>query len=236
MKTWIVRAVDSGNIQRSPTFQAIFRYFYSKLDRMPFEILFDSAGIDVDRIMANDTPATRKLDIIDAGRNYSLLKGSNKQLADELVGKWLGESEGRIPDNEKARVTRLYSEIKTDIHTLQIKFRNNALLEAGIPEQFLPEMRVPFRHDEDLGLILPLEEAVMRKVDKYYEPFPHKKPMVRIYGDLAGANTLNDELISGIETARKQVRYFMDTRDRVVERIVILLESSLVYNEKRMRK
>lgn len=225
MRTWIVRAVDSGNIQRSPTFQAIFRFFYSGLDKVPFKILFDSAGIDVDRIMANNTPATRKLDIINAGRNYDLLKGRNKQLADELLGKWSKESEVQIPDNEKVRITRLYSEMKTDVHTLQMRFRNKALLEAGIPEQYLPEMRVPFRHDENLGLILPLEEAVMRKVDKYYEPFPDKKPVTRIYGDLAGVNSLNDDLIGGMETARKQVKYFMDTRDKVIERIVILLES-----------
>jgi hypothetical protein len=131
MKAWIVRAVDSGNIQRSPTFQAIFTYFFSGSDELPFPIVFDSAGIDVDKILANRTPATKKLDIIDAGRYYDVIKGDNKRLAEELLGKWFGKSEAQIPDIEKGRITRLYSEIKTDVHMLQMRFRNEALLEAG---------------------------------------------------------------------------------------------------------
>ncbi len=67
----------------------------------------------------------------------------------------------QIPDKEKGRITWLYSEIKTDVHMLQMRYRNEALLEAGIPKQYLPGMRVPFRHDENLGLILPVEESVV---------------------------------------------------------------------------
>jgi hypothetical protein len=223
MKTRIVRAVDSGNIQRSPTFQAIFTYFFSGSDRLPVPIVFDSAGIDVDKIMANRTPATKKLDIIDAGRNYDLIKGDNKRLAEKLLGKWFGKSEAQIPDEEKGRITRLYSEIKTDVHMLQMRFRNEALLEAGIPEQYLPGMRVPFRHDEKLGLILPVEESVVMKVEDHYKPFKDNKPITIMYGNLVGSNPLKDELTGGIETARKQVKYFMDTRDKAIKEILIRL-------------
>jgi hypothetical protein len=223
MKAWIVRAVDSGNIQRSPTFQAIFTYFFSGSDELPFPIVFDSAGIDVDKILANRTPATKKLDIIDAGRYYDVIKGDNKRLAEELLGKWFGKSEAQIPDIAKGRITRLYSEIKTDVHMLQMRFRNEALLEAGIPKQYLPDMRVPFRHDKNLGLILPVEESVVRKVEDYYTPFEDEKPITRIYGNLAGIDPLKDELTGGIDTARKQVKYFMDTRDKAIKEILMLL-------------
>jgi len=203
MKTWTVRAVDSGNIQRSPTFQAIFTYFFSGSDRLPFPIVFDSAGIDVDKIMANSTPATKKLDIIDAGMNYDLIRGDNKRQAEELLGNWSGKSELHIPDKEKQRITRLYSEIKTDVHLLQMRFRNEALLEAGIPVHCLPGMRVPFRHDGNLRLILPVDESVVSKVEDYYKPIQDKKPITRIYGDVAGIYPLKDELTGGIETAKK---------------------------------
>lgn len=222
MKTWIVRAVDSGNIQRSPTFQAIFTYFFSDSNELPFPIVFDSAGIDVDKIMANRTPVTKKLAIIDAGRNYEVIKNNNKLLAEELLDKWFGKSEMQIPDKEKGRITRLYSEIKTDVHMLQMRFRNEALLEAGIPKRYFPGMRVPFRHDENLRLILPVEENVGRKVEDYYTPLKDKKPITKIYGELAGTNPLKDELTGGIETARKQVNYFMDTRDRAIKGILML--------------
>jgi len=223
MKTWIVRAVDSGNIQRSPTFQAIFTYFFSGSNELPFPIVFDSAGIDVDKIMANSTPVAKKFAIIDAGRNYDMIKDDNKLLAEELLDKWFGKSEMQIPEKEKERITRLYSEIKTDVHMLQMRFRNEALLEAGIPKQYLPGMRVPFRHDENLGLILPVEESVVRKVEDYYASLKDKKPITRIYGELVGISPLEDELIGGIETARKQVNYFMDTRDRAIKEILMLV-------------
>jgi hypothetical protein len=223
MKTWIVRAVDSGNIQRSPTFQAIFTYFFSSAGNMPFPIVFDSAGIDVDNIMADSTPATRKLDIINAGRYYDLLNHDNKMMADELVGMWFGKSEAEIPDNEKIRITRLYSMMKTDVHTLQMKFRNEALLEVGIPKQYLPGMRNPFRHDAGVRLLLPLDESVARKIDNYYKSLKEDRPITRIYGDLVGTGSLIDELTGGMETARKQVRYFMDTREKAMNEILKLL-------------
>ena len=204
----------------------IFNHFFSGFDRLPFRVVFDSAGIDVDKIMANATPATKKLGIIYAGRSYDLIKGGNMQLADELLGMWLGKNEALIPEKEKERITRLYSDIKTGVHMIQMRFRNEALLDAGIPERCLPGMRAPFRHDENLRLILPVEESVFGKVDDFYGQIKTKRPITRLYGSLAGISPLEDELTGGIETARKQVRYFMDTRDKAMEEIVTLLSEN----------
>jgi hypothetical protein len=106
---------------------------------------------------------------------------------------------------------------------LQMRFRNEALLEAGIPKEYLPNMRVPFRHDKNLGLVLPVEESVVRKVDDYYKAFKDEKPIIRIYGNLAGIDPLIDELTGGLDTARKQVKYFMDTRDKAIKEIILQL-------------
>ncbi len=212
----IVRAVDSGNIQRSPTFQAIFNFYFSQASDSPFQITFDSAGIDVDKIMENETPALKKLSILDAGLYYDLIEGKDKDLAEELIYTWFHFKEEEIPDAQKTIITDLYAPYKTAIHTIQMKFRNEALIEAGIPESFLPDMRVPFRHDEHLKLILPVEMPVVNKVEKYYQTQEAdiEIPQIILYGDLVGTDPLPDTLKGGMETARRQVEYFMETRER----------------------
>lgn len=224
MVTWIVRAVDWGNIQRSPTFQAIFNYFFSEYNE---SVVFDSAGTRVDDILQNVTPVTKKLDIIDASIYYDIVKSENKPLADRFLSKWHGKSETQIPVKEKIGITNLYSKIKNDVHLNQMRFRNEALLEAGIPEQYLPGMKVPFRHNQNLGLILPLEESIFREIEAYYHHFKEKQPITKIYGNLVGINPLKDELTGGIETARKQVEYFMNTREKAIEEIIRLISSDL---------
>lgn len=232
MEPYIVRAVDSGNIQRSPTFQAIFSYTFSKSTDLPFKIIFDSAGIDVDKILSNSTPATKKLSIIDAGLYYGVIFGENKSLAEALVTKWNGKSNEEIPEEEKAIITQVYSEFKTAVHTVQMTYRNAALHEAGIPDSFLPGMRVPFRHAKNLRLVLPVERSVVKKVEEYYlnlELEAQNKnslsmPIIKLYGGLVGVEPLEDELKGGIETARKQVKYFMDTRHIAIKEILELLK------------
>jgi protein-tyrosine-phosphatase len=223
IKNRIVRAVDSGNIQRSPTFQAIFNYYYSSSDQLPSGVVFDSAGIDVEKILANSTPAAKKLDIIDAARYYDLIRDDDRLTAKTLLDRWLSKSEAQIPAHEKERITVLYSRIKNNVHTLQMRFRNEALLEAGIPQRFLPGMRVQFTQVENLALVMPVEESVSGKLEDYYRLVPAGKPIIKIYGDLAGSSPLKDELTGGLATARKQVKYFMDTREKAIKEIVSLL-------------
>lgn len=225
MKAFIVRAVDWGNIQRSPTFQAVFNYFFSRSNNLSLPIVFDSAGTHVNDIMHDCTPITKKMDIISAGMTYGLIQGENKHLADDFLSKWYGKNEAHIPNNEKKIITQLYSDVKTDIHLYQMELRNEALLDAGIPEQYLPGMRVPFRHNENLRLILPLEENINQEIEDYYQHFKDEKPMTKVYGSLVGVEPLKDELLGGFKTAKKQVNYFMDTRETAIEKIVAILSN-----------
>jgi len=234
MGHYVVRAVDSGNIQRSPTFQAVFSYMFSKSADLPFKIIFDSGGIDVDNIMSNCTPATKKLNIIDAGLYYDVIHGENKSIAFDLVSKWHGNGDDKIPEKEKIIITRVYSEIKTEVHTVQMKNRNAALIEAGIPEKFLPGMRIPFKHEKSLMLVLPVEKSVGQKVQDYYKNLKNttlnknmKMPIIMIYGDLAGVEPLKDELKGGLDTARKQVKYFMDPRHKAIKEITNILSNAI---------
>lgn len=150
----------------------------------------------------------------------------------KLLNKWHGKSNEEIPEKEKEIITRLYSEIKTNVHTIQMKYRNEALIEVGIPEEFLPGMRVPFKHDKNLRLVLPVEKTVAEKVLKYYENFENEmqerrkivdRPIIKIYGDIVCIEPLKDELKGGIETARRQVKYFVNTRYKAIEEITNLL-------------
>ena len=226
MKKIVVRAVDSGNIQRSPTFQAIFNYFFNSQDS-PYDILFDSAGIDVDKIMKNETPALKKLSILDAGLYYDLIEGEEVGITESLIDTWLQRTEEEIPNKEKAIITNIYASNKTKIHELQMKFRNEALIEAGIPKKYLPGMRNPYRSHKDLKLVLPVERKVAQKVEKYHKISEEKtpKPHIVLYGDLVGTEPLPDTLKGGIETARKQVDYFMETKDKAIEKIIEILNT-----------
>ena len=224
MEKIIIRAVDSGNIQRSPTFQAIFNYALSTNNDYPLQIEFDSAGIDVDAIMKDQTPALKKLSILDAGLYYDLLTESEKKLTQELLDSWFHKNEEDISDEQKEIITKIYVANKTKIHTIQMKFRNDALLEAGIPIKFLPGMRTPFRNHDDLKLVLPVERKVVAKVEKYFQDIgDDKKPKIILYGDIVGVEPLADELKGGMETARKQVNYFMNTKDKAMEAFIELL-------------
>jgi hypothetical protein len=220
----IIRAVDSGNIQRSPTFQAIFNYFFSS-QYSPYNMLFDSAGIDVDKIMKNETPALKKLSILDAGLYYDLIEGEEVGITEDLIDAWLYRTEEEIPNKEKAIITNIYTSNKTKIHELQMKFRNEALIEAGIPKEYLPGMRNPYRNHKDLKLVLPVERKVAQKVEKYHQTSGEETPTPRIvlYADLVGIEPLPDTLKGGIETARKQVDYFMETKEKAMKKIIEIL-------------
>ncbi|HTX61897.1 MAG TPA: hypothetical protein VMC48_06265, partial [Methanobacterium sp.] len=225
MVALVIRAVDWGNIQRSPTFQGIFNYYFSDYHILQRPVVFESAGTHVDEIIRNLTPITKKLDIIKAGIKYDVIRGENKYLGEKFLGKWLERDDTQIPDKEKLEITRLYSKIKTDVHLHQMHYRNEALLEAGIPEQYLPGMRVPFRHDENLKLILPLEENIVRDVERYYKTIKDKQPVTEIYGNLVEIKPLKDELDGGFETARKQVEYFLNTHEHAMEEIIKILST-----------
>lgn len=219
MAKWIIRAVDWGNIQRSPTFEAIFNYFYSDSSIFPISVVFDSAGTRVNHIMQNITPISKQLDIMDASLTLDIVKGENKHLAEEMIKNWYGKVDEQIHKEDKKEITKIYSQIKEAVHLRQMEYRNEALLDAGIPEQYLPGMKVPFRHDRKLKLILPVEENIAQDIKDFYKPLKNKQPLTEIYGNLVGIKPLKDELDGGIKIARKQVAYFMKTREPAIEEI-----------------
>ena len=85
-------------------------------------------------------------------------------------------------------------------------------------------MRTPFINHDDLKLVLPVERKVVAKVENYFQDIgDDKKPKIILYGDIVGIEPLADELKGGMETARKQVNYFMNTRDKAMEAFIGLL-------------
>jgi hypothetical protein len=225
---WIIRAVDWGNIQRSPTFEAIFNYFYSDSNSLLVPVIFDSAGTRVNQIMQNLTPIFKQLDIMDASLTLDIVKGENKHLAKKLISKWYGKEEKEIPKKNKMEITHLYSKIKENVHLHQMQYRNEALLDVGIPEQYLPGMRVPFKHNVKLKLIIPVEENIAQDIEDFYKPLENNQPLTEIYGDLVGIKPLKDELDGGIKIAKKQVEYFMKTRAEAIERINSLIAKIVI--------
>jgi len=69
---------------------------------------------------------------------------------------------------------------------------------------------------------LPVERKVVQKVEQYYEILGKNIPIptIILYGDLVGVEPLPDELKEGMEIARKQVKYFMNTCEKAMEKFI----------------
>ncbi len=223
----IVRGVDWGNIQRSPTFEAVFSKHTSET-KHPFPIVFDSGGIMVEKILANLSPVKVKLSIIDTGLVYGILPEDIKQTAQELVDECRDIEDDMIFDNIKRSITGVYAQVKDLVHTKQMDFRNKALIEAGILEDSLPGMRVPYKHHSDLKLVLALDQIVVTKLEEYYQALEQKeditRPLIKIYGNLVSREPLKDIHTGGMETARNQVKYFLETQDSAMKKIIETLQ------------
>ncbi len=224
MTSRIVRGVDWGNIQRSPTFQVIFNTF-TKPSELKYPIIFDSAGIVVDKILANESPVTAKLSIIDTGLGYDIIPEDIKSEALRLVESWKGFDASKITDEALGEITGIYAQVKDIVHTRQMEYRNTALVEAGVAKEDLPGMRIPYRHHPDLKIILALDRVVIPKLEEYYREMKDvSKPKIILYGDLVGREPLKDTHKGRMETARSQVKYFLDTRTKALEEIGELLK------------
>lgn len=178
----------------------------------------------VDKIRANTNPIRVKLSIIDAGLGNGILPAEISKKASELVETWKNKEE--IPEQTQQSITEVYSNVKDLVHGEQMRLRNRALVESGIPDELLPGMRVPYRYDPDLKLVLALDQVVIPKLDEYYEKTRETKPSIMLYGSLVGKEPLEDTHTGGMETARSQVKYFLETQEQAMEKIVEILEGN----------
>jgi hypothetical protein len=216
MTSPIAMGVCSGNVQRSPTYEAVIKYELAEEGYSPADLRIESAGINVEKILANKAPSHKMVNILRAGLKYGLVRPEIKDDVELLVRKYQGSSES-VDEQEKARIASFYSEVRPAVHGALATYRNIALEQAGVPKEHVPtEIYVPFEQKEGLGIVLAMDEGVLTKLK---ERIGNDKTPLTTYGELVGRAPLEDDLTSGLEGAVRQVEYFMDTRQKAVNEI-----------------
>src|SRR3989344_403821 len=198
----------AGNIQRSATFDAVINYEleYQRIT----DLNVSSAGINVEKILTNETPLDTQVNMLKAGLHYGLVRYEIKREVEKVVSNGL---EQEHTDNIKA----LYGEIRPLVHGYNLQFRNQALAEAGITN--FPPPYTPLNPAKDFKLVLPMVGKHIPKIEARYNEKGITKPVIMTYGSLVGIDDLADNLQGGLAGAQVNVKYFMDTRKRAVEKM-----------------
>lgn len=222
-----------ANVQRSATYEAVLKHELNSTTNVPFFLEIEGAGINADNIRLEKISLDGKLRMIDAGLHYNVIRDELKQPAKDIIEKY-GRMQKPLPKMDMPRldlrlIDILYHEARPVVMGIHVGYRNLALQQAGIPPEFIPGMLRQFKcHDDGANLLLPVDGKVLAMVEQ--EVKGRKGCIIKPYGDLVGAPLLEDNLTGGLENAKKQVQYFMDTRKKALEEIFRLLSSDKVIN------
>jgi len=200
----------SANVERSATFWAVTN---QEVQNQQLEQLLgiNSAGMVVEKILANQSPLHIQIKILRAGLHYRLIRDEIRTQVEQVV-------ERGVEQEHTDNIRVLYGEIRPLVHGLNIGFRNQALSEAGIT--VFPPPYTPFDVKQGFNLVLPMAKKDIVKVEARYQSADMSPPTIQTYGSLVGVEQLVDNVKGGLEGARERVAYFMDTRKIGIERMM----------------
>ena len=207
----IVLGVCSGNVQRSPTFEAVTNYELTNRHIDTFKA--DSAGSNVAKILANKAPQRNMVNALNAALHYGVVRAEIKTQVEHIVDQYDG-LDRQAAGQELDVMNIVYAELRPVVHGMIVAYRNLALAQAHIPEVHIPSMYQAFVVDDSTKLVLAMDGKVLDAVRKELGTRSIKS---MLYGGLVEQEPLEDDLKSGLEGAVKQVSYFMDTRKKAVE-------------------
>lgn len=233
----------SANVQRSGTFEAVMKYELY-LRRKSHSVVISSAGINVESILAKVVETENMLNILYS----SLLLGVARESTKKAIRPILTEEIDPKDIDKISEINRLYEEVLPLVQGAGIAYRNQALSEVGIPNGFYPRPMTPLNQESNPQLLLPVTDSLAKIVRERYhneeegvetrvklltpdrlnqrvlerDEVVVKVPKIMTYGQLVGVEDLADNPGGGMCNARKQVKYFMDTRKTAVDRIIEL--------------
>jgi hypothetical protein len=209
-KTKIV-GVCSANVERSATFDAVINDELAKQKIIAIDV--SSAGINVEKILANTSALKIQINILNAGLHYGLVRNEIRKQVEAVVEK--GEKQEHTDE-----IRALYAQIRPLVHGYNLALRNLALQEAGISN--FPAPYTKFEPGKGFDLVLPMAEKDIGKVAERYEKLNMQQPRIMTYGVLVGVNEKVDNVGGGLQGARNTVQYFMDTRKFAVSKMLEL--------------
>ncbi len=209
--TYNTIGVCSANVERSGLFEAVMKY---ELNQQRIEgIEVTSAGINVEKILANTAPLPILIETLAAGLKYGVVRPEIRDAVDRVIRK-------RTVQEHTDEVRHLYSEIRPLVHGYILAFRNQALAETGITIFPTPYKRFDPAAGHDL--VLPVAEKDVMKLEARYADAGMEKPRIQTYGSFVNVAELVDDIQSGLSGARKKLEYFMDTRKIAVGKLLEL--------------
>lgn len=203
----------SANVERSRTFQAVMEY-ETEEQKLNERIKVYSAGLNVEKIIAAQSPLRIQVNILKGGLDYKVVRSEILDEVKQIV------SQG-YDQQHTDRIKSLYAEVRPMVHDINTRYVNQALMEAKIPIRNISSPFKTFQPQTGFGLALPMAKKDIAKVDKKYQSLNLEQPPTMAYGSLVGTEDLQDKnMASGIQGARKKVEYFMDTRKKAVEELL----------------
>ncbi len=188
---------------RSATFDAVINHELEAQGITSLDV--SSAGLLVEKILANQSPLRVQLKILRAGLAYGLVRDDIRGTVEDVVAR--GEDQEHTDE-----IRALYGQVRPMVHGYNIALRNQALAEAGV--QRFPAPYTPLDTTRPVDLVVPMVE---RDVAKVHARFEGKAPRVQTYASLVGTDELVDKIDLGLEGVRGIVEYFMDTRKQAVD-------------------
>ncbi|MFC1648952.1 hypothetical protein ACFL1B_05865 [Nanoarchaeota archaeon] len=203
-------AVCGGGIQRSPTMQAVLN-FEAANRGIQERFLVTSAGIRADAMLKNSPFVPSMQKIMEAAMHYGIVQVHER-------------SEVRYDLDHIARpygrlyclLLPLFKTYSREVIDKLVGFRNDALIDARIPESLLPDQLVQYDWQNNASIVLPVDMVTKQKISSTQEP----GGLLVMYGDLVGKAGLDDDVTGGFEEAKRQVDYFMDTRVEALDKIL----------------
>ena len=130
----IVVGVCSGNIQRSPIFEAVFTHLLeTEYKALAGSVSFSSAGTNAEEYLTHTEEPYRVIAILAAGLKYNLVP----QMALEEVRKYAALQENKdaleaLTDIDKNMLRVLHRIVRPELSQMNILYRNEALQRRGV--------------------------------------------------------------------------------------------------------
>lgn len=200
----------SANVERSRAFQAVAEHEIEQ-QKLSNLIQVYSAGLNVEKIMAAESPLRIQVNILKGGLVYDVVRDEIKNEVMKIVDKGTDQE-------HTDRIKAFYAEVRPFVHDINVRYVNQALLEAGIDIKHISSPFKTFQPQIGFDLVLPMAEKDIAKVVAKYENMGLIQPTTMAYGTLVGTQDLQDkDMASGLSGAKEKVQYFMDTRKQALE-------------------
>lgn len=249
----LIVGVCSGNIQRSPTFEAVYQHLLrEERQDLSSYVRLTSAGTNVERYLTHTEEPARVVEILRSGLKYGIVPEIVKTEAEKYAS-FHGNSEAitglEMQDREQLRL--LHRVVRPLLSQMNIQCRNQALELRHVDYSRLASAK-PLHPEQGYDIVIAMEEKALKAVQKRYNNAKPREQtaVVLTEVDIAGGrvfeagiqeitapeqitfgtfvvkDSVPEDTAGGLEGALACVDYFLETKAAFFEAIERRLDSS----------